>query len=128
MGAGLALQAATRFPHLPKALGKKLISRGNHVFAFRELGIISFPTKRNYRGSSELQLIEQSAQELVRLINKMSIERVYLPTVGTGKGGLNWTNVEPTLERHLDDRFIIVHFVAKNNDHGEEKETSIKGS
>ncbi len=31
-----------------------------------------------------------------------------LPRVGCGNGSLDWEDVQPILERHLDDRFILV--------------------
>ena len=112
MGRGIALQAARRWPLLPKVLADLLRSDGNHVFDVykprRLPTLLTFPVKHHWHQHAELDLIERSTQELVAKANHLAYHRVALPRVGCGNGGLDWTDVLPILERYLDDRFILV--------------------
>ena len=112
MGRGLARQAAQRWPLLPKVLANLLREHGNHVMDVwkprRLPTLLTFPVKHHWHESAELDLIERSAQELVALVDRLEYRQVALPRVGCGNGALDWKDVQPILERHLDDRFILV--------------------
>lgn len=123
MGAGVAKQALGYWPDTDKLLGAELMEKGNHVFLLdcdymlngsglvsNTYGIFSFPTKHHWRDNSTLELIDQSARELVELAAYSGwTNNIYLPTPGCGLGGLKWADVKPVLEQHLDDRFIITY-------------------
>ncbi len=120
MGKGLANIANNLF-HVSKQLGKHITRSGNHVY---DLGVkkipmpsgnpilyhvITFPTKDDWKHSSNVQLIRQSAEELVRLVDKINVTTCYLPAVGCGLGGLDYKKtVRPILQEILDDRFIVI--------------------
>ena len=112
MGRGVALQAARRWPLLPKVLADLLRAHGNHVFdAYKPRRLptlLTFPVKQHWHHMAELDLIERSAQELVARVDRLAYRRVALPRVGCGNGSLDWADVLPILARHLDDRFILV--------------------
>ncbi|KKN75308.1 hypothetical protein LCGC14_0381600 [marine sediment metagenome] len=93
MGAGLAKQAIHKFPGLDLIIGSKIARSGNHVFFFKAWGIVSFPTKRDWREGSELSLIARSCEELNSIAIVHPDCAFYIPKVGTGKGRLNWVNV-----------------------------------
>lgn len=115
MGAGIAKQANILF-HCSRDLGNLLRACGNHAFhlglkyAYGHMyHVFSFPTKHNWRDNSNLDLIRQSAEELVELCNQHRITTCYLPPAGCGLGSLDWeTQVKPVLAPILDDRFIII--------------------
>lgn len=109
MGAGLALQAATRYPNLPEVLGRCILGRGNHVYGIAH-NIVAFPTKNDWRDDASLELIEQSARELKELADKIGWPIVAMPRVGCGLGGLRWGHVKPVLEAVFgdDNRFVVV--------------------
>jgi hypothetical protein len=111
MGKGNALEASQRFPKLATGLAELLKLRGNHVFYFPDYKLFTFPTKHNNPwANSDLALIEQSAQELRMFLDAYSqVKTVYLPQPGCGNGRLDWKDVEPVLDRHLDDRVIVVY-------------------
>lgn len=107
MGRGLALQAATRFPHLPQQLGDSLKSFGNHVHLFGDFRIITFPVKHHWHDNANIKLIEASSREL-KLMIKMIVDlgftgTIYMPHVGCGYGRLSWPIVKPVVERNLGD-------------------------
>lgn len=136
MGKGIAKSMATAFPYLPKLLGDAIRQNGNctqQLTVINNMHVIAFPVKHssaisdgtNYVshkhfpvGSSvpgwalkaDLALIEQSALQLVELINKTDCQRVLLPRPGCGAGELNWKDVEPILLKIFDDRFITCTF------------------
>ena len=109
MGAGIAKQAATRYPDLPLILGGYVMIHGNIPFYIAEYNIISYPTKNNWRNTSPLKLIEQSAHLLVKRIEEEELEHVFLPRPGCSLGGRDYeTEVKPLLEPILPDTVTIV--------------------
>jgi hypothetical protein len=109
MGRGCARQAARRFPELLKRLGSKLKEYGNHVHAFEDLRIITFPTKHVWYEKSDPDLIVSSAKELHKLTRRLGLRRVYLPRPGCSNGKLNWKDVKPLIS-WLPDKFVVVQW------------------
>ena len=109
MGAGLAKTCDLKYG-VSRNLGMCL-KHGNHVY---NLGyydghyICSFPTKHHWRDKSDISLIISSANELISHANINNWNKVILPAVGCGLGGLNYEDVRNTLANILDDRFIII--------------------
>ena len=111
MGAGVAKQFKLKYPGIEYNLGKKVKTYGNIPFLIynKKQAIVSFPTKDNWKDKSDLKLIEKSAKALVKIASSRYWTKVALPAPGVGKGGLSWKNqVQPLLEKILDDRFIIL--------------------
>ena len=109
MGKGLAKQATDRFPTLPLLLGEKLRVSGNHVYCFCTLRIITFPTKHDWRNDADISLIQQSAHELTRFIDRNAHSDampVYMPHVGCGAGNLTWEQVGPIIRNVLGTRIV----------------------
>ena len=107
MARGVAGQAAARFPGLPEALGGQLREHGNHVNLLGE-GIVSFPVEESAWACPDLRLISRSALELRQLADREAWEMIAVPRPGCGGGGLSWQEVRPLLEKHFDDRFVVV--------------------
>jgi hypothetical protein len=105
MGAGIAKQAATRYPELPKRLAKHVKECGNIPKICHDIGIVSFPTKYDWKNPSDIDLIKQSANVLMQQIPKGKTVAMSRP--GCGNGNLEWSDVKTILEPILDDRFII---------------------
>ena len=110
MGAGLAKQAATRYPDLPKLLGynlDKFMNYGPECYFFKEYKIVAFPTKIHWKDDSDLELIREAAWSLSDFIKNCSHihlgERFFIPRVGTGLGNLKWEDVKPILDEYLKD-------------------------
>lgn len=109
MGAGVAKQAARRFPSLPNRLGFAIRFFGNNVVMFTDLKIATLPVKVNWMNSANINLIVDSIQELVRRVTDLEIEKIYMVRPGCGNGQLDWeTQVKPEIKPFLDNRFIIV--------------------
>jgi O-acetyl-ADP-ribose deacetylase (regulator of RNase III) len=103
MGKGVALQFKKRFPRNYKLyqiackertidIGKLFVTEEEDVFGKRI--IINFPTKTDWRKSSEYCYVEKGLDDLVRVITQYGIKSVALPPLGAGNGGLNWEKVK----------------------------------
>lgn len=107
MGAGLALVVARLYPQIPKTLGEYITKWGNRAFVLGE-NWVSFPTKGHWRNPSDLDLILASADQITQMADKFSWDKVLLPKVGCGLGGLKWDDVKKELRNILDDRFVAL--------------------
>ena len=111
MGRGVAKQAKDRYIGIEKLLGMVLKTQGNHVeiLIHKPLALVMFPVKHEWHELADLELIAQSARELVSFADVMGWKRVVLPRPGCGNGGLKWeSQVRPILLSVLDDRFTVV--------------------
>ena len=119
MGRGCAKEAKELWPGLDFYLGRLIIANGNHVQVLRDdpqRHVVSFPVKHNWWEEADLDLIEQSCQELQGVVNSYeedyNIRRAFvaLPRPVCGNGKLEWKDVKPICEKYLDDRFGVVTF------------------
>lgn len=112
MGKGIALQARERYPGLDHALGKLVAACGNHTIVLHDEGLVSFPTKHDWRNRSDIELIRRSALELSHLLHCVlrKEDTVLLPPPGCGNGGLAWEDVRRVIAPLLDDHYIVVHY------------------
>ena len=121
MGRGIALQFKNAFPENFRAYADAC-ARGEvqpgrmFVFETGELGhprwIINFPTKRHWRGKSRMEDIESGLQALVAVIREKGIRSIAIPPLGSGLGGLVWSDVRSRIEaalRPLTDVQVVVY-------------------
>lgn len=113
MGRGVALAAKQRWPWMPACLGQELGYKAGRVVGMfpgeypLNIPVLSFPTKRDWRNRSDLELIRQSAESLALITNEHGWGSVWLPPPGCGNGGLKWSVVHRALAPVLDYRFIV---------------------
>ena len=120
MGRGIALQFKNAFPENFEAYADACKRDGvkpgrMFVFETRQLSppryIINFPTKRHWRGKSRIEDIEAGLQALVREVKVRNIRSIAIPPLGSGLGGLKWTEIRPRIEAALsevDDVKVVV--------------------
>lgn len=116
MGAGLAKQAAERYPDLPKELGKYMTYGGLrrvHYLAFQN--VLVFPTKNHWKDPADLQLIKDMATDTADWLWSIAGDNLFVtllvPKLGCGLGGLDWSVVKPLLQeawKDVDPRHKIV--------------------
>ena len=112
MGAGLAKQAADRFPRLPLLLGIHLRRFGNIPASIPSMRIMTMPTKHDFRAASDLALIQSSLQHIQLILTRERIDRLYCPRPGCGLGQLSWEPVRGAIASQADHRFIFLHLSA----------------
>ncbi len=122
MGRGVALQFKNAFPENFKAYesacrrgemqpGRLLIFRTNQLSNPKY--IVNFPTKRHWRGKSRLSDIEDGLLALTKEIEALRIRSIAIPPLGSGLGGLDWSDVRPKIEaamRDLKDDVRVIVF------------------
>jgi len=112
MGRGIALQFKKAWPENFKAYvaacRRQEVQPGK-MFVF-ETGrltnpryIINFPTKRHWRGKSRIEDIEAGLRALVDEIRGRGIRSVAIPPLGSGLGGLDWSEVRVRIEQALGE-------------------------
>ena len=110
MGRGIALQFKKAFPENFTAYAKACKNdelQPGRMFVF-ETGqltaphyIINFPTKRHWRGKSRVADIEAGLADLVDTIRQYGIGSIAIPPLGSGLGGLEWSEVKNRIEAAL---------------------------
>ena len=121
MGRGIALQFKKAYPENFRAYAKAC-ERGDvrpgRMFVF-ETGtltnpryIINFPTKRHWRGKSRIEDIDSGLKDLVSVICRRGVRSIAVPPLGSGLGGLEWSNVRSRIENALSefDQLEVVVF------------------
>lgn len=117
MGAGIAKYCRDTFHGVDRILADNL-KRGNHCYYLGNwyvpsstqtmFTLYSFPTKHDWRERSDIGLIRQSCREIMELVDKDIIHKVYMPCPGCSNGGLDYYGiVRPVLKDKLDDRFVV---------------------
>ena len=110
MGRGIALQFKNAFPEnfdaYAKACKRQEVQPGRlFVFHTGRLTnpryIINFPTKRHWRGKSRMEDIQSGLEALQEVIRERNIRSIAIPPLGTGLGGLNWSEVRLRIEEAL---------------------------
>lgn len=112
MGKGVALMFKDAFPENFKAyeracknkevrLGKMFVTERTNLIGPK--WIINFPTKGHWKYPSKIEWIEQGLDDLRRVIEQHHIRSVAIPPLGSGNGGLKWTDVRPLIAEKLDN-------------------------
>ena len=65
--------------------------------------IINFPTKQHWRNPSKLEWIEAGLKDLHRIITEKGIRSIAIPPLGSGNGGLDWSEVRLRIEAAFSD-------------------------
>lgn len=99
MGRGIAQQARDRFrvENFDLAVGDGIKLNGNTVFLIDQYDgdwYASFPVKHSWWERADIDLIIQSAKDLVFLCDNLRFEHILLPRPGCGNGGLPWDETD----------------------------------
>lgn len=111
MGKGIALQFKKAFPQNFDAyenackknevqVGKMFVWESSDLF--NKKTIINFPTKRHYRGNSQIEDIKNGLHALVQEVQQRNIRSIAVPPLGCGLGGLLWDEVKPLIISAFD--------------------------
>ena len=112
MGKGIALMFKEAYPDNYRAyrlackrheviVGHMFVTQSNRIDGHK--WIINFPTKQDWRRPSQLDWIVHGLSDLKRVIQDRNIRSVALPPLGSGNGGLEWSEVRARIEESLQD-------------------------
>ncbi len=112
MGKGIALMFSEAFPDNTAAyiracqakqvhVGRMFVTENQELVQPR--WIINFPTKKHWRGDSQIEWIHDGLRDLVRVIREKKIRSIALPPLGCGNGGLDWDDVRQEIENALTE-------------------------
>ncbi|MDR2026039.1 MAG: macro domain-containing protein [Prevotellaceae bacterium] len=125
MGKGIALQFKNAFPNNFKVyheackrkdieIGKLFVTKDSNLYSGEKI-IINFPTKKDWRKSSEYSYIEAGLNDLLQVIETYQIKSLALPPLGAGNGGLRWEKVKQILEQKLSALNIDIYVYEPTN-------------
>ncbi|MDR1524680.1 MAG: macro domain-containing protein [Tannerella sp.] len=125
MGKGIALQFKNAFPNNFRAyeaackrkevaIGKLFVTKDRNLSSGEKI-IINFPTKKDWRKSSEYSYIEDGLDDFLNVVRTSQIKSVALPPLGAGNGGLEWEKVKRILEQKLSDLNIDIYVYEPTN-------------
>jgi O-acetyl-ADP-ribose deacetylase (regulator of RNase III) len=104
MGKGIAVEFRSRFPEM-YAEYKERCADGRftlgEVFMWTEGGttVFNLGTQRSWKTKADLSAIETAVRKMVQLAEHHGTQRVGLPRIGAGLGGLPWPKVRSLLAR-----------------------------
>lgn len=123
MGKGLAYQFKQRYPNMNAEYVKKCkahqLQPGMlHSYLEDSKLIVNFPTKNKWREKSRMEYITSGLDALIALIKEKQITSVAIPPLGSGNGGLNWSDVKQVIIQKLsclgDEVDIYVYEPSQN--------------
>lgn len=109
MGAGVALAFKRRYPNMfkdyQKACKAGTVKSGClHIWKNLESEwIVNFPTKLDWREPSKYEYIEAGLKSLREFLAQHKGEKVVMPPLGCGLGGLDWGKVSGMIRESLSD-------------------------
>jgi O-acetyl-ADP-ribose deacetylase (regulator of RNase III) len=110
MGKGIALQFKRAYPEMfrqyERACKAGDVQVGKmHVWPTGQLTgprfIINFPTKRHWKGKSQMSWIDAGLADLATVIHEHQIVSIAVPPLGAGNGRLSWPDVRSHIEASL---------------------------
>ncbi len=119
MGKGIALQFKKAFPNNYKLyyeackknkidIGKLFVTIDSNVLSGEKI-IINFPTKTDWRKTSEYEYIEKGLDNLIEIIYQYNIKSIAIPPLGSGNGGLEWEKVKKIINAKLENINIDIY-------------------
>lgn len=114
MGKGIALEFKKRYPDMFQAYrdicDKRKLKTGTLMLYYEpDHWVLLFPTKENWRNPSRMEYIEAGLAKFCRTYAEKGITSVAFPKLGCGNGELNWSDVQPVMEKYLKDLPIDVY-------------------
>lgn len=120
MGRGIALQFKNAFPQNYKEYVRACNAgemQPGHMFVHSTGSlthpryVINFPTKRHWKGKSRMEDIDAGLKDLKSTIEQLQIRSIAIPPLGSGLGGLDWSQVRPRIEamaKQLKDVEVVI--------------------
>jgi len=123
MGKGIAYQFKMRYPemnadYIKQCKSHKLRPGILHSFLEDSKLIINFPTKDKWREKSKMEYVTSGLDSLIELIKEKDIKSIAIPPLGSGNGGLIWSEVKNVIIQKLsclDDEISVYIYEPSQN-------------
>lgn len=115
MGAGLALEFQLRFPameqdYAERCKQRRVVPGKPYIYkGYENPLILNFPTKNHWKHPSKLEWIQQGLEYFSARYKKGNVTSIAFPKLGCDRGGLDWNQVSPLMERYLRNLDIDVY-------------------
>lgn len=119
MGKGIAAQFKEKFPKMYSKY-KRLCKEGTFTlgdvfeYNYDQGTVFNLGTQDSWRTKANINAIEKAITTMLKLANKKNIDKIALPQIGAGLGGLNWDTVKATIEKAAKDYTDIKLFIVEN--------------
>lgn len=112
MGKGVALRMREMFPAMYKEY-KALCARGEFVlgdvFVWRGSRVVfNLATQPRPGPCAQLEAIRSSVSKMLLVAEREGIERIAMPRIGAGLGGLAWSDVLRVLEQSVSSSPVLI--------------------
>lgn len=94
----------------PVKTDKLFVTRPEQIVAHQRRNFQLPATVPGWACVADIRIIRRSAEQLVKLTDKMGYKNVLLPRPGCGAGELEWQQVRPVIANILDDRFTTITY------------------
>ncbi|HTQ46203.1 MAG TPA: macro domain-containing protein [Polyangiaceae bacterium] len=103
MGAGIAVEFKRRFPRMfdeyrTRCADGRFGLGDVFVWSEGEMTVYNLGTQEHWRKKAQLAALAKAVTRMVSLAEKGGVERIALPRIGSGLGGLDWPKVRGVLE------------------------------
>jgi O-acetyl-ADP-ribose deacetylase (regulator of RNase III) len=104
MGAGIAVEFKRRFPRMfdeyrARCADGRFGLGDVFVWSEGEMTVYNLGTQEHWKKKAQLAALTKAVGRMVALAEKGGIERIALPRIGAGLGGLDWPKVRSVLEQ-----------------------------
>jgi len=103
MGKGIALQFKAKFPEMYTEY-KKLCTEGKFrlgdvfIYQYSSGFIFNLGTQATWRTKADINAIKTSIEQMLLLASQNELNKIALPKIGAGLGGLLWKDVKEVIE------------------------------
>jgi len=119
MGKGIALQFREKYGQMYLEYKKRCkdgsFSLGDvFTYNYGEGTVFNLGTQKTWKTKAELKAIEDSLLKMLMYARQNNINKIALPKIGAGLGGLNWEDVKSIIDRLGKDYADIDLIVVEN--------------
>lgn len=112
MGKGIALQFRDKFPDMYKQY--KLLCKNNKFrpgdvfdYDYGKGHIYNLATQISWRSKAKIEYIQNSVSRMFELAMADGVDRIAMPAIGAGLGGLVWNDVKDVI-KDISDKYPMI--------------------
>ena len=119
MGKGIALQFKTKFPEMYVEY-KRLCDNGEfnpgdvYAYNYGSGYVFNLGTQATWRTKAKLEFIENAIERMMEIAECAGVEKIALPAIGAGLGGLLWGDVKQILEKGAVQHISVDLYAVEN--------------